>query len=196
LGNTVQRTQRADRFHVVVHVDAERLVEGSESGQSVLGDGMRVSAETSRRLACDCTRVVMTHDAAGNTLDVGRKTRTVPAPIRRALEHRDSGRCRFPGCTNRICDAHHIRHWSDGGETKLANLILLCTAHHKLVHEGGFRALPGDEGEVRFVRPDGEAIAPVPEPRVLICDPVETLVRENVLNGVAIDAWTAPASPC
>jgi hypothetical protein len=88
----------------VVHVDAEALKESAEAGQAVLGDGIRISAETARRIACDATRVMMTHDECGNVLDVGRRTRSVLVPIRRALAHCDRC-CRFPGCTFRICDA-------------------------------------------------------------------------------------------
>jgi hypothetical protein len=118
---------RADRFQVVVHVHAGDLMEvradaacGEDAGaapERSIEHGPRVSAETCRRLACDAGRVVMTHDRSGGVLDVGRKTRTVPPAIRRALRHRDEG-CRFPGCTNRICDAHHVVHWADGGENQ------------------------------------------------------------------------------
>ena len=87
--------------------------------------GIRVSAETSRRIACDAGKVVMRHDAEGNVLDVGRKTRTIPPALRRALASRDQ-HCRFPGCEARRCDAHHVKHWADGGATKLDNLVLLC----------------------------------------------------------------------
>jgi len=73
----------------------------------------------------------MTHDSGGNVLDVGRRTRTIPPAIRRALEHRDRG-CRFPGCHNRYADAHHLRHWADGGRMSLENLVLLCRRHHRL----------------------------------------------------------------
>ena len=82
-------------------------------------------------------------------MSVGRKTRVVPAAIKRALWARDKG-CRFPGCgRKRFVDAHHIEHWSAGGETSLANLMLLCTQHHALVHEGGFtyrEGLPATAG--------------------------------------------------
>jgi HNH endonuclease len=72
----------------------------------------------------------------GELLDVGRKTRSIPPALRRALSARDSG-CRFPGCTfHRYVDAHHIEHWADGGETKLSNLVTLCRAHHRMVHKG------------------------------------------------------------
>ena len=101
---------------MVVHVGA--------SGQAVMGDeGVGVSAETSRRLACDSGLMMMTHDPEGNVLDVGRRRRTVPPALRRALEYRDQG-CRFPGCACRYTDAHHVTHWADGGETKLENLVL------------------------------------------------------------------------
>ncbi len=89
------------------------------------GDGLRVSAVTSRRVACDAAVVVLQHAPDGAILDVGRKTRTVPPALRRALQARDR-QCRFPGCHARRCDAHHVRHWADGGATRLDNLVLLC----------------------------------------------------------------------
>ena len=127
-----------DRYQVVLHVEAATA--GQTSGAAVLeleDGGVRVSAETSRRLSCDASVVVMREAPDGSVLDVGRKTRTVPTPIRRASAARDA-RCRFPGCTARRCDAHHITHWADGGPTSLDNLMLLCRRHHTLVHEGGF----------------------------------------------------------
>jgi hypothetical protein len=89
-------------------------------------DGMPLLPETLARLACDSALLAIVEDAAGTPLDVGRKSRCVPAGIRRALRCRDGG-CRFPGCTERRhVDAHHIWHWARGGPTSLANLILLC----------------------------------------------------------------------
>lgn len=94
--------------------------------------------ETFERLACDCGVVEMHEDVDGNPLNIGRKSRSIPPAMRRALKHRDGG-CRFPGCTaTRFVDGHHIRHWSEGGETSMDNLVLLCRHHHRLVHEGGF----------------------------------------------------------
>jgi hypothetical protein len=81
--------------------------------------------------------VEIAHAPSGSILDVGRRTRTIPPAIRRALEARDRG-CRFPGCGSRFTDAHHVVHWADGGATKLDNLILLCHYHHRLLHEEGF----------------------------------------------------------
>ena len=99
-------------------------------------DGLRVSAETARRMACDAGAVVMRHAADGSVLDVGRKSRTVPPALRRALQARDR-QCRFPGCNARRCDVHHVEHWADGGATRLDNLVLLCRRHHRAVHEEG-----------------------------------------------------------
>ena len=92
----------------------------------------------------------MTHGPAGSVLDVGRKTRQISPALRRALSERDRG-CRFPGCTNqRYVDGHHIRHWANGGETKLDNLVELCRLHHRLIHEDGFRMEALSDGRLAF----------------------------------------------
>jgi hypothetical protein len=113
---------RAERYLVVVHVDDATLSSGGQPGRPSLEDGTRVSAETSRRVACDATAVRATGD---DSPVVTARTRTVPPRMRRALEIRDRG-CRFPGCGSRFTDAHHVRHWADGGPTRLENLVLLC----------------------------------------------------------------------
>ena len=127
-----------ERYQVVVHVDAPALADPDEPGQSVLEDGADVSAETSRRLACDASRVVMRHDQGGRLLEIGARTRTIPPALRRALHHRDRG-CRFPGCGVRFGQGHHLRHWAHGGPTTLSNLALLCRRHHRAVHEEGYQ---------------------------------------------------------
>jgi len=102
--------------------------------------------------------VVIVEDEDGEPLNVGRKSRTVPTAIKRALWARDKG-CKFPGCMHkRFVDAHHIRHWSAGGETSLKNLMLLCTRHHRLVHEGGFVIAKDYLDRWYFKRPDGQAV--------------------------------------
>jgi len=129
--------------------------------------GPTIADATARRLACDSSLVVMTEDSAGNVLDVGRRTRTIPPAIVRALRRRDGG-CRFPGCTcKRFVDGHHVIHWADGGETKLANLVLLCHHHHRLVHEGGFTVASDGAGGWQFTRPDGTTL-----PRFFTAQPV------------------------
>jgi len=152
---------RGDRYQVVLHVDAEALREDGDAGSAALEDGRSVSAETSRRLACDAALVVMRHGPDGKVLDVGRRTRTVSPALRRALAHRDGG-CRFPGCGLKLCDAHHVEHWADGGKTKLGNLVQLCRFHHRAVHEEGYTVRLLDNGEVLFYRPGGRLLEQVP----------------------------------
>ena len=131
--------------------------------QTVLDEagGIHVSAETARRVTCDAARVTMRHGPGGEILDVGRRTRTVSPALRRALAARDR-RCRFPGCGNRRCDAHHVAHWADGGRTALDNLVLLCRRHHRAVHEEGFRVTLDAAGDAHFQRPDGRPLPAAP----------------------------------
>ena len=143
-----------------------------------------VSAETARRIACDAGTVRMTH-RSGQILSVGRKTRTVPPPIRRALEFRDQG-CRFPGCTSKHCDAHHIVHWADGGETKPSNLVLLCRRHHRLLHEGGFRVRLAMDGAVEFTDPRGRPLERCPAPPPIGLDAARELVEHLEDAGVLV----------
>ena len=126
-----------------------------------LHDGTRVAAATSGRLSCDASLVRVTTTARGDVLDVGRRTRTVPPSLRRALEVRDRG-CRYPGCGRRFTDAHHIRHWADGGHTCLSNLLLLCRVHHRLLHEGGFTVELGADGRAVFRDPRGQPVPHLP----------------------------------
>jgi hypothetical protein len=161
--NATASSSTADRYQVVVHVSAETLQSTSrhespmerelfppDNNRSHLEDGPRVSAETSRRIACDCSRVPLLEDEEGEPLSIGRKSRSIPPAIRRALRFRDDG-CRFPGCTHkRFVDGHHIEHWADGGETSLDNLVQLCRHHHRLVHEGGFSCERRPGGKLVF----------------------------------------------
>ena len=135
------------------------LEKNGEPGRSEV-DGVRVSAESSRRLACDAAVVPMTH-RDGEVMGVGRKTRTIPPHIRRALEERDRG-CRYPGCGCRFTEAHHVTHWADGGETSLANTVLLCRRHHRVVHEGRTRMALNREGQAVFFTKKGKMIASAP----------------------------------
>jgi hypothetical protein len=248
---------RAERFQVVVHVEADARAVSNESCGEACGEsgvagpgepceggleemnGPPLRGETfprkrergdrspseaggpvrvmrygsgfsenhaSRRIACDSSVVVMTHDDEGQVLDVGRRRRTVPPAIRRALEHRD-GECRFPGCGCRYTDAHHLTHWAEGGETRLENLILLCRRHHRALHEGGFRMEVGCDagsasgpgsgrsgnasGGLRFFGPSGQEIPEFPTPPPAPTDPAGTLTEANAARGVEPDDWTA-----
>ena len=153
-------SRSGDRHQVVVHVDAASLRDAE--GEPELGDGTPIAAETARRLACDAA-IVPLLERAGRPLNVGRKTRSIPPALRRALQSRDRG-CRFPGC-NSTCsiDAHHIQHWANGGPTSLDNLVQLCRHHHRLLHEGGYSVTRAGRGFV-FRRPDGRELRRVPRP--------------------------------
>ena len=78
---------------------------------------------SARRRRAVAGGVVLRHAADGEVLDVGRRTRTIPTALRRALQSRDRNQCQFPGCSSRHCDADHVVHWADGGETQLSNLV-------------------------------------------------------------------------
>ena len=144
----------------MVHCDAATLAAEGEPGRSDL-DGIRVSAETSRRMACDAAVVAMVHAKDGSMLSVGRRTRTIPPHIRRALEERDRG-CRFPGCGCTFTEAHHVKHWADGGETSLRNTLLLCRRHHRAVHEGRVKVSVNRDGTVLFFTPKGRMLVDAP----------------------------------
>lgn len=176
-----------ERYQVVVHVDAAVLADPEQQGQSVLEDGPHVSAETSRRLACDASRVVMRHDSAGRPVEIGARTRTVPPALRRALQHRDRG-CRFPGCSVRIAEGHHVRHWAQAGPTTLGNLTLLCRRHHRAVHEEGYRLERLVDGALRFHRPAGRALPEMPPPAAVPADPVGAMRAQHISQGLQIHA--------
>ena len=148
-GQDKQRST-SDDYLVTVHVDQSALANGR--GRSSL------PIESVKRLCCDGHAVIIGEDENGEPLNIGRKTRTVPTAIKRALSARDKG-CVFPGCHHTcFVDAHHIEHWSNGGETNLDNLMLLCSQHHKLVHEGGFAIERDYQNQWYFKRPDGRAV--------------------------------------
>ena len=172
---------------VVVHVDARTLESDEVVERSHVEDGPALAAETARRLACDAA-VVRIVERDGRPLSVGRRTRTISPALRRALRSRDAG-CQFPGCTHeRFLHAHHIQHWARGGETALENLVQLCSYHHRLVHEGGFRVEatePGAERRtVRFRRPDGQLVPAAPG-----CGPARgpRLGERHRARGVVVD---------
>ncbi len=165
----------SDRYQVVVHIAQEALREestassedsparaagsGAMQGGAELETGRELSVETARRLGCGGSLVGLVEDEDGEPLSIGRKTRAIPPAIQRALRSRDRG-CRFPGCDRtRFTHAHHIRHWADGGETSLSNLVTLCHHHHHLVHEGGYGVRKVD-GKIEFTTPRGRPIAP------------------------------------
>ncbi|MBT2268629.1 HNH endonuclease signature motif containing protein [Rhodococcus erythropolis] len=94
-----------------------------------------LSISQTRLLGCDCFLSTVLLDDHGAPLDAKPGKRLVSAEQRTALIARDKG-CAFPGCTcvPAWTDAHHIRHWANGGPTVMNNLVLLCRSHHRLMH--------------------------------------------------------------
>jgi hypothetical protein len=168
----------AERCQVVLHVDINTLREQRAGlccvhGRAHFEDKPWLTPRTARRLACDASLVTVLEDGSGQVLNVGRRSRIVPAHIRRALQERD-GVCRYPGChESRYVDAHHIHHWAEGGETSLDNLVTLCRFHHRQLHRGCFEIrlenvsaeTGGGEARMVFVRSGGEGGARVGEAR-------------------------------
>jgi len=171
-GSAVSSSTSADRYqiHVELNNDTPHLRDGAGLTQAVV-----------ERLCCDASLVGhKSHDIDAAIKD-GRKTRVVAPATRRALARRDGG-CRFPGCTHqRFVDAHHVKHWAHGGETRLTNLVLLCRRHHVLVHEGGFRvkAEHPAKGATRFnfYTPKGDYMPPVADD--LSAGDVKKLLEKN-----------------
>jgi len=171
---------------VVVHVDVRSLAAEEVGERCELAEGPVIAPETARRLACDGS-IVRIIERDGRPLSVGRRSRAVPAALRRALRSRDDA-CRFPGCTHRrFLHAHHIQHWARGGPTSLDNLVQLCSYHHRLVHEGGFRVERVGGHGVRFRRPDGRLIGEVPAGPPARGPGLE---RRHLARGLRIDADT------
>ncbi|WP_116811528.1 HNH endonuclease signature motif containing protein [Steroidobacter cummioxidans] len=180
-----------DRHQIVLHVDAETLRD-SAAGRCNFEHGPSVSAETSRRLSCDCSIVPIVENDDGEPLSVGRKTRSIPPALHRALNSRDKGCCRFPGCPNtRYLDGHHIKHWAHGGETKLSNLVSLCRFHHRQVHEGNVVVRVLDDGAIRFVMPNGNSFDSTLPDHTRPLANWQQLIDEHEEQGLHIDRHTA-----
>lgn len=119
---------------LVVTMQIQDLVNRTGCGTTPAGD--LLAPDTVRKLACDARVIPAVLDTSGEILDVGRSRRLATSAMVRALWVRDGG-CTFPGCTRppTWCDAHHVRHWVDGGPTSVDNLALLCARHHTIVHQ-------------------------------------------------------------
>jgi hypothetical protein len=159
----------SERCQVMLHVDINTLRQrsggdGAYQEHCHLDEQPWVSAQTARRLSCDASLVTVLEDENGKVLNIGRRARTVPASLRRALDIRDKT-CRFPGCSEaRHVESHHIEHWADGGETSLDNIAKMCKLHHTQLHRGCFdlRVEPPlddqSEAQLVFTTPSGQRI--------------------------------------
>ena len=189
-GESSPKRAASERYQVTVHIDAKALAHPERPGRADLEVKHALAAESVRRLSCD-TSVIPLVEKLNRTgaaqLDIGRKTRSIPPAIKRALYARDQGCC-FPGCSaTRHVEGHHIHHWANGGKTSLDNLISLCGHHHRLVHEGGYTVERTITGEHRFLRPNGGRV-PAEPPRLFVNG---TLADENRVREIPIDHRTA-----
>ncbi len=142
-----------DRATVVVHAPLESLLQGT--GGCEVEDGPPVHPETVRRLLCTSRLQAVLEDRTSTAVRFGRMTREPSPAMLRQVRYRDRG-CRFPGCgVRRFTEAHHIVWWRNGGRTDLVNLVLICSFHHRLVHEHGWRIEREPGGEIAWRRPDG-----------------------------------------
>ena len=184
LGGRAGEADNPDTYQVVIHAGTGAITGSEEPGVPAetpladpgpavpvthpahparchVEDGLALSPATAQMIACNATISTMLHDARGNVLNVGRRTRRPPAALRRAARERDRYRCRFPGCESRRVDLHHVLFWTNGGQTKLTNLICLCKRHHTVVHDKGI-IIATAGGGFAFYLPDGTPIPASP----------------------------------
>ena len=157
-------------------------------GRCHVEDGPAVHVSTMQMLTCEAALGWMLHDQDGSVLNLGRRRRRPSAAIRRAARERDKCRCRFPGCESRRIDLYHIQYWSNGGQTKLENLVSLCKAHHRLVHKRGYLISAGPGGSFSFWTPDGTPVPscptlPGPRGEIAACHDAD------ITPGTIIPAW-------
>ena len=169
LANGQSRRERrtGQRYEVVLTIARNELLAQSVTGGARyhVDPDWGIDEADARQIACDADVTEFIQDARGNLLNYERRQRIVPGRLLRALKLRDRNRCRFPGCPHqRHVEAHHVQHWIDGGETRLDNLVLLCSAHHRLLHHGAFHITVNDDAVV-FVSRDGEVIEPALRPQ-------------------------------
>ncbi|TQM37890.1 HNH endonuclease signature motif containing protein [Pseudonocardia cypriaca] len=175
-GPVVERGQA----RVIVHLDAS-------TGAARLQGGPEVPRSTAERLACDARVQVLLNDRTGNRMYLGRSRRlATPAQIA-ALTVRDGEGCQFPGCTHtRHLHAHHIQHWLHGGPTDVDNLILICSFHHTVIHDHGYR-IRRSTGRWEFLQPDGTTIPAAAAP---LTGNTEDLIEMNTRARLRIDRTT------
>ncbi len=160
------------RPHVELNIEASELHQPHCCGSTVDGDPLTFSA--TEAYLCD-SKIQRFVRSANVPLTVGRETRTVPLEIFRAVAKRDRG-CRHPGCNRKVawCEAHHVQFWRHMGLTELANLVLLCSRHHHLIHRPGWDLKLLPDGTVVVTTPEGATLTS------LLCrDPVTDLGRQQ-----------------
>ena len=198
-GSGARPLTSSEAYQVFVHVNAndagpDNRINGAHTCHA--DDRRCLAPHVVRQLACDASRRTVLENERGEVLNIGRRSRTVPRRIGHALRVRDGG-CRFPGCgQSRWTDAHHIRHWADGGETSLENLVTLCRYHHRSLHRGEYGIERGKEnGTLIFLDGTGSRMPSTVHPQFAnersATESVQRLRAEHADRGVEIDATTA-----
>ena len=198
-GSGARPLTSSEAYQVFVHVNAndagpDNRINGAHTCYA--DDRRCLAPHVVRQLACDASRRTVLENERGEVLNIGRRSRTVPRRIGHALRVRDGG-CRFPGCgQSRWTDAHHIRHWADGGETSLENLVTLCRYHHRSLHRGEYRIAHSKEnGTLIFLDGTGSRMPSTIYPQFpsdgSATESVQRLRAEHADRDVEIDATTA-----
>jgi hypothetical protein len=150
-----------EKYQVFLHINANAAsidCKVSQSDNCTIDNKRFLTPAVAKRLACDASISTVLEDDQSNVLNIGRRSRIVPRAMSHALRIRDGG-CRFPGCyQNHYTDAHHIKHWAEGGETSMENLVTLCRFHHGLLHKGEFHIHRGKAGDLVFTNSRNEVI--------------------------------------
>ena len=171
-----------------IHLREDQLQSGF---RAELHDGTALESETFLRIACDSGLVSVKTDNNGDPLDLGRKQRTPSPSLMRALRLRHR-HCAFPGCScDAFMEAHHLRHCAQGGTTSLENTTLLCSAHHRAVHEGGFRIERAAGGQLCFFEPGGKRIEQAPPAAPVEHDVLAALATEQARADIEIARHTS-----
>jgi hypothetical protein len=167
-----------DRATVVIHARVGEPGAPRDLRACEIEAGPALHPEVARRLLCTARVQTVLEDPSGQPVRLGRLRRDPPEWMVRLLKHRDL-ECRFPGCgARRFTQAHHIRWWDEGGRTDLDNLVLICSFHHRLVHEYGWNITRDGDGTVRWFDPDGTRYRAGPAP------PSAGVERQPLLSAV------------
>jgi hypothetical protein len=162
-----QQTRRGGRHrpHLNLVIDLERHLTHPRAGATT-PDGTRLDRATVERLLCDAALHRVLTAGRSTILDYGTATRTIPAPLFNALVIRDR-HCRFPGCDRPAhwCEGHHVWFWDHGGPTQLANLVLVCSRHHHLLHRAGWHAKLLPDATLEITDPRGRVRTTSPPDR-------------------------------
>ncbi len=150
-----------EKYQIFLHINANAASLDSKVSRSdhcSIDHKRFLTPEVARRLACDASLTTVLEDDQGNVLNIGRRSRVIPRAMTHALRIRDAG-CRYPGCCqNHYTDIHHIKHWAEGGETSIENLVTLCRFHHGLLHKGEYRLHHDESGELVFTNNRNEVV--------------------------------------